>query len=599
MPFRAQSAQATILQAFGSFLVVLGCSTSSTGPTGDGPSSGGSSGNSGSAGTSASGNTSTGGSGVIVVDMGGSSNGGNGAEQAPPSALPEGGEVLGAGFSEASKTAIDAGTPAPASAPTVAYPLAGALFPANLAPVEVHLQRADATQTLVRISFHVEGFDLTLYDTCAVAEQDPNGCVVSIPAEVCQKLGDANYFGDLTTTVRISDSTGGNVGEAALEDVSWTYSTLTGGLYYWTTINGGPGNNTAIKRYDFSMANSAPEIYWSQMDSPQLTGAQAGAEQHACMGCHAISRDGTKIALSFGGSLPAAFSLIDVATKEPLAERLDTDVGFAVMSTFSPDNARIINSFHGSLLLREASADLTDVTELFADDTTEPKSHPFWSPTGDSVAFVTFDFTPTPQTAEPTGDIVDNSQIWLAPSDGDTVTGPATQLVPRATGKSSYYPAISDDGKFVVFNQSSCDAESTTGWGIGPCDGYNDVSARLMVIPADGGTPVDLARANGDQTWTNSWPRWSPDHGRFREQSVYWVAFSSRRPYGLRLAGGTTSVTKPQLWFAAVRATPGMPLELDPSFAPVWLPGQNENMATPTGNHIPQWVEKAVPIVVK
>ena len=37
-----------------------------------------------------------------------------------------------------------------------------------------------------------------------------------------------------------------------------------------------------------------------------------------------------------------------------------------------------------------------------------------------------------------------------------TATGAAKLLVPRVAGKSSYYPAISDDGKFVVFNQSSC-----------------------------------------------------------------------------------------------------------------------------------------------
>ncbi len=534
---------------------------------------------------------------IVPLDDGGPGTGSS--EAPPPTALPEGGDVLAPGFAEANKALLD-GTPSAAAAPVVAYPLAHSLFPANLAPVEVHVTKGNAAQTLGRISFHVEGFDLNVYDTCKPAELDPNGCVLAIPADVCQKLGDANYFGALTVTVRLADTAGANVGEAALDDVSWTYSTLTGGLYYWTTIDATAGNNTAIKRYDFSKASDAPEVYWAQTpDSPQLTGAQAGVDQHACMGCHAISRDGTKIALSFGGSLPAAFELIDVATKEPLAARLDTTTGYAVMTTFSPDNARMINSYHGKLLLREANADLTEVSELFASDTIEPKSHPFWSPTGDHVAFVSFNFTAGPQASEPTGDIVQDSQIWIAASDAASVTAPATLLVPRVSGKSSYYPAISDDGKFVVFNQSSCSAESTAGWGIGPCDGYNDVSARLLVVPIEGGTPADLSRANGDQTWTNSWPRWSPDHGKFQAQSIYWVAFSSRRPYGLRLAGGTSAITKPQLWFAAVRATPGQPLEVDPSFAPVWLPGQNEDMAAPTGNHIPQWVEKAVPIIVK
>ena len=177
------------------------------------------------------------------------------------------------------------------------------------------------------------------------------------------------YFGALTTTIRLADAAGANVGEATLDDVSWTYNRLSGGLYYWTTSSTGV-SQTEIRRYNFADAGGKPETYWSQTpDSPALTGSnvppdQAGA--HACMGCHAISHDGSKIALSFGGSLPAAFELIDVASKTPIAQRLDTTQGFASMTSFSPDNSRLINEYHGKLLLRDANAMLTDVSELFA-----------------------------------------------------------------------------------------------------------------------------------------------------------------------------------------------------------------------------------------
>jgi hypothetical protein len=77
----------------------------------------------------------------------------------------------------------------------------------------------------------------------------------------------------------------------------------------------------------------------------------------------------------------------------------------------------------------------------------------------------------------------------------------------------------------------------------------------------------------------------------FRGKPLYWVAFSSQRPYGLRLAGATDGSAVPQLWFAAVVLNENG----DPSFAPVWLPGQNSDIAHPTGNHVPQWVTKAVP----
>jgi hypothetical protein len=517
----------------------------------------------------------------------------------PPTALPAGGEVSSAGFDPTNKTKF-AAPPTGAAAPTVVYPLAHALFPANIAPVEIHLKRTVVAQTIARVSFHVAGFDLSYFDTCQPAEVDPTGCVIALPAAVCKTLGDANYFGALSTTIRLADTTGGNVGETTLDSVSWTFSNLSGGLYYWTTIVGG-ASATAIKRYNFDAATGVPEIYWAQdPDSPQVTGTQADGGAHACMGCHAISRDGTKIAMSLGGSQAAAFELVDVASKMPIAQRLDTTAGYAEMTTFSPDGSEMINSHQGKLLLRSADAALSDIAELFAADTMDPKSHPFWSPTGDSVTFVSF--LPTGDAQALTDDLVPNAQIWLAPSDGKAITGPATALVPRSMDQANYYPAISDDGKFMVFNRSLCSGPASANWGSNPCDGYDDISARLMVVPVSGGTPVDLTLANGEPNVTNSWPRWSPDHGEFNKTSIYWVAFSSRRAYGLRLAGATAAepeAAKPQLWFAAVRATPGQPLEMDPSFAPVWLPGQNADMTNPTGNHIPQWVKHAVPIVVK
>jgi hypothetical protein len=116
-----------------------------------------------------------------------------------------------------------------------------------------------------------------------------------------------------------------------------------------------------------------------------------------------------------------------------------------------------------------------------------------------------------------------------------------------------------------------------------------------------GARPQRLDNANsGTMPYDNSWPRWSPDNGTFRGTKLYWLAFSSRRPYGLQVNNGATMSTKPQLWFAAVLV--GGELTLDPSSPPVWLPNQNPTPVgqlpnqTPTGNHVPQWVKVAVPI---
>jgi hypothetical protein len=117
-----------------------------------------------------------------------------------------------------------------------------------------------------------------------------------------------------------------------------------------------------------------------------------------------------------------------------------------------------------------------------------------------------------------------------------------------------------------------------------------------MLVPISGGAPVDLARLNGDRTWTNSWPRWAPNHGRFRGAELYWVAYSSKRPYGLRFPGDPTGMrAAPQLWFSAITLGSGDVLTGDPSHAPVWMPRQNVDADTPSGNHVPQWVAVFVP----
>jgi hypothetical protein len=179
--------------------------------------------------------------------------------------------------------------------------------------------------------------------------------------------------------------------------------------------------------------------------------------------------------------------------------------------------------------------------------------------------------------------------------------GTPTKLVPKVAGKSEYYPAISDDSAYVVFDESSCTgpgAPSGEVYGFSPCDGYDDASATIRLVSAKGGQPVYLNNASQNGTWSSSWPRFSPTHGTFQGKSLYWIAFSSRHPYGATLPGTNNPPamdTEPQIWFAAVAVDSSGMLVGDPSFAPVWMPQQNPG-GTARGNHSPQWVTKAVTI---
>lgn len=118
--------------------------------------------------------------------------------------------------------------------------------------------------------------------------------------------------------------------------------------------------------------------------------------------------------------------------------------------------------------------------------------------------------------------------------------GIPTELV-KSAGENNYYPAISPDGRFVMFNRAAGDS-------------YDAMDAKVMVIPVGGGfihfTSVNTIAGN-------SWPKWSPFVHRFKGKSILWLSFSSRRPYGVR--GGTNA----QIWM--------VPVEIN-SLERVWTP---------------------------
>jgi len=527
------------------------------------------------------------------------------------------GSVVGMGVTQGD---LD-GTPS-GGAPTIAYPLDGALFPYQLGPIEFQVVATSPSQTEARIAFEGSNIDLKVYEPCVPIANPaiPNACTVTVPSNLEVALDGASEGAMLTETVRLAAPGGGSLGESTPIGARWSSSQLTGGLYYWSAdIDTG---NTLIMRYDLDTPGTPPQQYFTQLglngmpSDEQNLDPPASSNSTQCFGCHAISLDGTKMGLTFGGSAPELFALIDVASKKSIATRLfSTDPGggqpFAAFTAFSPDGTAMMQARQGQLFLRSADATLANIIPdaLFTSTLgSEIATTPFWSPKGDWLAFTGWVPNPNPpsdypmDTADTNGDQTPNSEIWITSVTGDMTFGTPTRLVPQVTGKSEYYPAISDDSQFVVFDESSCDGPGAPAgevYGLSPCDGYDDASATLRMVTTKGGQPVNLTKASQNGNWSNSWPRFAPTHGTFQGNNLYWIAFSSRLPYGATLAGTDnppTMDTEPQLWFAAVTVNPSGTLSMDPSFAPVWMPQQNPG-GVQRGNHSPQWVTKAVSVL--
>jgi hypothetical protein len=197
-------------------------------------------------------------------------------------------------------------------------------------------------------------------------------------------------------------------------------------------------------------------------------------------------------------------------------------------------------------------------------------THPDFSPEGDAIAYI--------KASSPSHDwVFAGGSLVVQSYDRATDTfGAATPLIPTG-GDNVFYPSWSPDGEWIVFNRSSEDS-------------YDDASAEVFVVRADGSAqPRKLDTPNLSGGITNSWARWAPFEqlwapGEPEEQPIFWLTFSSKRAFGVRLPGG-----QPQLWMAPFYPARA---DSDPSAPAFRLPFQD----IATSNHIAQWTERVVDV---
>ena len=526
-----------------------------------------------------------------------------------------------------------AGTPGGST--SIVYPSAGTIFPSNLTPPTVHLARS-ADQTEAKLSFRGTGLTLDYFAKCESGSPG-TGCYVTLPATLLPLLVAASRDADVQITATLAAPGGANLAAAPAVAVAWADVPLEGGLYYWTTIDSatagyeppaGATSGTAVQRYNLSKGMASPELIWTDQGAPSAFAGSPPAKANrapadgnsawgepTCIGCHAITNDGKTMAFSIGGSGPSDLALLDLSTRTlalmdpaatattaaltPLAK--DRKADFATLIAFNNDGSEMVNMYRGQFYLRAAVWTPGQTTPLtfapnspvtFAAPGADALTDPFWSFDGRLFAFTSY--APAAVSLG-NGDFKNGGRVWLATSDGASIHDDAVSLAPAEAGATHYNPAISSDGQLVVFNRSSCSGPETPGsYGTDPCDGYDDPSATLWLTTPAAGAPVALVAADGPSNSDDSWPRWSPSVGMFRGRPLYWLAFSSRRPYGLQINQSGLPASKPQLWISALSG--GEVAAGDPSHPSFWLPNQNANQASPTGNHVPQWVKVAIPI---
>jgi hypothetical protein len=432
------------------------------------------------------------------------------------------------------------------SAPTWVYPEDRTIVPPNLPSFEVHFMPG-AGNNLFQVTFAGDVTDVRIYAPCTPVG---GGCALSLTREMLDQIAAAGRSGGgvrMTLRGTSMSSMGGAVARSETRFLGLTQTDLRGGVYYWAASG-------SIVRYEFGRDNAQPEVF-----------LRPDADLVVCVGCHALSRDGTRMVAGSFIPGPSRARIINVASRERIGAPLGLNFG-----AFSPDNRRFLASDGMRLALYDTTTGTT--TPGVPDNTMG--SHPDWSPNADLAVFSrTRNMAPIP-----TGSPGHNAPADLFTMRWNTTTfGPARALV-ESQGENNYYPSFSPNGQWVLFNRSSGGS-------------YNAPDASLWAVRSDGsGAPLSLTRANGPAgQHGNSWPKWTPFVERYvgeLEEPLLWITFSSGRDYGLRIRqqGVPADMRRQQLWMAAFRPNGAA---ADPSAPAFWLPFQNMG----EGNHIAQWVE--------
>ncbi|HTR54554.1 MAG TPA: hypothetical protein VMJ10_27875 [Kofleriaceae bacterium] len=450
-----------------------------------------------------------------------------------------------------------AATEDPALAPTIVYPSDGILVPPNLGAFDVHW--TDTSNDLFAIDLSSSFIDYTIYTT---GQPGPQWWTVVTPDEWAA-LASASTSAQqplALTVAGLTTSAPDHKGTSVAQHVDVTTDAMLGGVYYWTTTS-----PQGVYRYDMSQPNTPAAPYFMPSQDP------GGANN--CMGCHALSHDGTKLAITIDQA-GGPGTVIDVATGDVLVPYA-TDPQYWDFATFNADGSKLVTAQTsgdggmGTMVLRATAggavlASIPSSPNMYA---TEPELSP------DGTMLVDVEESVLDNDIQPTtGAIVTRSF-----DDATNTFGPITTVLADGVGGlSSYYPSWSPDGQWLLITRAAGDA-------------YANPESTVWVVKADGSMPpIELARADLTGSLEDSWPRWAPFAQTTSDgQPVFYFTFSSQRAFGVRIATPGT----PQIWMAPfypALAAQGLDAS-GPAFRPPFQP-------VDTHNHIAQWTQQVIVI---
>jgi hypothetical protein len=290
-----------------------------------------------------------------------------------------------------------------------------------------------------------------------------------------------------------------------------------------------------------------------------------------CWGCHSVSRDGTKMVVTFNGGWGTpyggyALALLDLKTDPPtpiFAPSAATYGGYGVFNDKGDKIAYIyegqqsnsdphLTGINGWINIMDTKGNVL-AKDVFKSAQNGGCSEPTWSPDGKHMAAM----------CKLNGGNCNNgwffecpnAEMWIADTSGSTLTNHHMILQQTNVGSKGRmaFPDYSSDSNWLVFEQLQPN-EEIMGVSQLATDG------QLWLTDTTGKNVMHLANASKG---TDERPAFAP----LRAGGYHWVVFMSRRNYGNKLVGKS----QPQLWITAVDDPPTG----DPSHPAFYVRGQD------------------------
>ena len=455
------------------------------------------------------------------------------------------------------------GTDDPTLAPPLAYPLDGAQVPHNLGLLEVQWSKPSGAADLFEVSFESATVDYRVYTNAL----KPNGGRLMLTPAEWLSIADSNQGQSMAIKVRgVVTAQPGKVGSSSAVNLAVGAADVSGGIYYFAPVSGTGMGTGAIVRHSFGDTSGTAQQFYAPNSGQR------------CVGCHVITRDGTKMAVTYDGGNNNAAIVSVPNLNMLLAENPAQKWNFAA---YSPDGMRMVASSGGTLKVLDTSGGANNgkVLQVLADGSAgHYASHPDWSADGNKIVYV--------DVGGPQNDTewqFTKGSIVVVSDAGMGMFGAPTTIV-KSNGENNYYPSFSPDGKWILFNRSN-----TSG-------AYNALDAEAFVVSTDGAIgPIALGNANSTApNKTNSWPRWNPFIAHEPTGDLMYFTFSSTRDYGIEIIQPNpptqANPLQPQIWMAAFDPAKAMS-NMDPSSSSFWMPFQDVK----SHNHIAQWTATFIP----